>query len=497
MKEFRVLLVYVNSMMDNLIPLNISYLVACLKEKGFDVRLFDTTFYRTSNKSSDEARVEMLQVKPFDLSKYGIRYKSSDVFSDFRNLVSDYKPQLIGFSVVEPTYILAEKLLDSIYDIKDKSKIIFGGVFAMLAPERILRHPMVDMVCSGEGEKTIVEAASKIRKEISLKGVDNLAVKEDGGVFYNKKSGLADLDELPFLDFSLFEKERFFKPMDGKVLKMVPVEFARGCPYMCTYCASPAIAEKSKTGRWFREKSLKRIMDEIRFYFNKYQAEYFYFISESFLSMSKDKFDKFVEEYKSIKIPFWFNSRIETISEDKLEKLESINCNRISIGLESGSEYIRRKLLKRNYSNNFFIERFKMFKGSNISVSVNNIIGFPDETREQIFETIGLNKKIMANSIGAYIFQPFHGTSLRDYCLEKGYIDNSYLAGDAHLDSGLNQANITKEEIIGLQRTFLLYTMLPEKYYNEIKIAERFDERGNSKFRELTGLYYREYSQKA
>lgn len=494
MNGFRVLLVYVNSMMDNLIPLNMSYLIACLKEKGINVRLFDTTFYKTSGKSSDEVRAEMLQVKPFDLSKYGISYKTSDVFEDFRKLVAEYRPHLIGFSAVEPTYILAEKLLNSIADIKEKSKIIFGGIFAIFAYKRIIEHPLVDMVCCGEGEKTIVEVCNNIYKKANLKSIDNLILKEDGRVFCNKKSSLVDLNELPYLDFSLFEKERFYKPMGGKVLRMVPVEFARGCSYRCTYCASPALAETFKEcGRWYREKDIKKIVDEIEFYLKRYNVEYFYFISESFLSINERKFDEFIDYYKSIKVPFWFNTRIETITPDKLEKLESINCNRISIGLESGSEYIRKKLLKRNYSNEYFVEKFKMLNDYDMSVSVNNIIGFPDETREQIFETIDLNRRIKAESFGAYIFQPYQGTNLRDYCIEKDYIPDDYLAGDAHLDAKLDMPQITKEEIIGLQRTFTLYTRLPKKYYDDIKIAERFNKKGNDKFMELAELYYQEY----
>ena len=128
-----------------------------------------------------------------------------------------------------------------------------------------------------------------------------------------------------------------------------------------------------------------------------------------------------------------------------------------------------------------------------ISVSVNNIIGFPDETREQIFETIDLNRRIKAESFGAYIFQPYHGTTLRDYCVRKGYLPADYLAGDAHMDSKLDMPHIAREEINGLQRTFALYVTLPEKYRNDIKIAERFDKEGNDKFACLSKIYYDEY----
>src|SRR3989338_1135749 len=100
---------------------------------------------------------------------------------------------------------------------------------------------------------------------------------------------------------------------------MAPVEFARGCPYTCTYCASPSFTRVFKeSGGGFRLKSMKRVISEIRHYAAEYNIEYFYFISESFLSMPQNDFDEFIEFYKTVKIPFWFNTRAETITADKL-----------------------------------------------------------------------------------------------------------------------------------------------------------------------------------
>ena len=145
--------------------------------------------------------------------------------------------------------------------------------------------------------------------------------------------------------------------------------------------------------------------------------------------------------------------------------------------------------MKRHYSNDYFVDKFRIFDDFKIAVSVNNIIGFPDETREQIFETIELNRRIKAESFGAYIFQPFHGTILRDYCVEKKYIPSSYMSGDSHMDMRPAISAISEEEVTGLQKTFSLYVTLPEEYRQDIKIAERSDEEGNKKFKELANVY--------
>ena len=58
MKDFKVLFIYPNVMMANLLPINVSILSPCLKANGFQVELFDTTFYRTEEKSFEQKRVE-------------------------------------------------------------------------------------------------------------------------------------------------------------------------------------------------------------------------------------------------------------------------------------------------------------------------------------------------------------------------------------------------------------------------------------------------------
>ncbi len=51
----------------------------------------------------------------------------------------------------------------------------------------------------------------------------------------------------------------------------------------------------------------------------------------------------------------------------------------------------------------------------------------------------------------------------------------------------------SKKEILGLQRTFVLYTKLPKDLWPQIKVAEKFDDEGNSMFEKLTNFYREKY----
>ncbi len=100
-----------------------------------------------------------------------------------------------------------------------------------------------------------------------------------------------------------------------------------------------------------------------------------------------------------------------------------MNCDRISIGIEHGNEKFRKKVLKKKFTNKQVIDAFRILQKSKIPVTVNNIIGFPDETRDLVFDTINLNRNIKTDSINAYFFVPYRGTPLRKHCINRGYLD--------------------------------------------------------------------------
>src|SRR3990167_1764517 len=235
----KVLLVYCNSMLENALPISITQLSSCLKEAGIEVNLFDTTFYKWGRKSDMENRIEGLQFQPCP-----IRYINGDVYTDFLNKVETFKPDVIGMSVVEPTFILGMKLLTSAREFIKRNgiRVAVGGVHAVLAPETVSKYgDLVDYICISEGEKAFIELCQKIERGESVDKQVGFWVRKGVQWLKNDRMPLTDLDTLPNLDFSLFGPEYLNKPMMGKVFRTISLETSRGCAYRCSYCGSESL----------------------------------------------------------------------------------------------------------------------------------------------------------------------------------------------------------------------------------------------------------------
>lgn len=494
MSKFKVLLVYPNLQMVNLLPSNIVILSAYLKESGIDVRLFDATLYKTDEKSLDEIRVENLQLRPFNLKEKGVDYKDTNIFDDFKTVVEEYNPDVIGVSATDDTYDLG---IDLVSQVRKKGIFtIIGGIYPTFSPYKVINNENVDAICMAEGEEAMVELCNKIEANEDITRIKNIWVKINGKIYENGIRTPINLDESLYEDFSIFEEKRFYRPMQGKIYRMIPVTIDRGCPYNCDFCAAPfkrKLYKDAGVKGYFRVKSPERIIDELKYQIERYKADYIYFNSETFFARKEEHIEKFGKEYASkIGLPFWCQTRIETITERRVKILEAMNCDRMSIGLEHGNEEFRKKLNK-HFTNEQVIKTFKILEKSRIPITVNNIIGFPDETRELAFDTIRLNRQIKADTINALFFVPYTGTPLRQLCIDKGYLDPNAKTNSLIKGSILNMPNFPPDAIKGLVRTFPLYIKMPESYFDKIEIAEHLNEEGDKMYEELRKIYYENY----
>ena len=505
MTNFRVLLVYPNQRLESLVPPAIAIFSALLKQHGHTVELFDSTTYdldaddyiSTTYQQSGadyKGNAKNLLVFPHT-SRAEIRRKHVKATAGLKSKVSEFQPDLIAVTVTESTFLLAVQLIDAIQPREIPT--IFGGVFPTFAPERALSFPQVDMVCVGEGENCLVDLCQKMRNGEDYRKVTNLWLKDkDGSIIKNSITNPVDVDEVPRGDLELFEDEQFYRPMYGKLYRMMPIETHRGCPYECTFCNSPAqnVFYSEATGKsFFRKRSFDKIHQDLLYYRDKLNMEYCFFWADTFLAWSENELDEFCEMYSDIKLPFWCETRIETVKEDRIRKLKDVGLHYMGFGMEHGNEQFRAETIKRKYTNKTAIEKLQIPKHFDVPFTVNNIIGFPGETRELTFDTIELNRKFPSTQLSCSILQPYYGTAIRPVCEKEGYLDPDRLCAANSEYTPLTLPNFTPDSLIGLKRTFAMYVRFPKSRWPEIELAESLTPEGDQVWEKLSDEFRQEF----
>jgi hypothetical protein len=117
------------------------------------------------------------------------------------------------------------------------------------------------------------------------------------------------------------------------------------------------------------------------------------------------------------------------------------------------------------------------------------MIGFPGESRAEIFDTIELNRECKVKDVNCFIFVPYKGTELHRICVQKGYIQPDHIATEHAFSSSLKMPQIFSGELYGLFKTFPLYVKLPKKLWPEIKKAEKNTDNGAKSYQRMAEIY--------
>jgi radical SAM superfamily enzyme YgiQ (UPF0313 family) len=474
----------------------VSIFYSIFTANGIEMRFFDTSFHDMSEEyaNSDTYMSDNLEVKAFkenyaDALGHLPKFPASDdVCMDFRREVESFQPDVIMASAMESTVTFALKLLGSVRDFRLPH--VLGGVFATFAPEKAIQFDAVDYICKGEGERVIVPLVRLLAEGKNPSGLPGIWTKNpDGTVNKGLLAPPLDLDEIPRFDVAPFHERRFYRAMAGRVYRMFPVETHRGCPLRCTFCNSPIQDDlyRDEVGtRYFRKKSVKKVMEDVRYFAEECDAEYFFFWADNLLSYSRAEIDEFARAYADYRIPFFVSSYPTTLDEHKVERLVEVGLDRLGMGIEHGNEDFRARIINRRYPNDKAIECIKVLRKYPIEYSVNNIVGFPTETPELHWDTVRLNRALAAHTSACSVFTPFHGTYLREFSIEKGYLkDPDVLAPTNSEESILEMPQFPKERIYGKARTFNLYLKFPESRWKDIEKAEALTPEGHRIWNEL------------
>lgn len=489
----KVLFIIPNPRSMSLIAPIVSSFYNILKKKDIELKFFDTTFYDVSdhyvNPETNQAANYSVKSFAHNLPKELISNKNiSNLHKDFRDEIIRFQPDMIMASALESTMGLTREMLGAVRNLGIPH--ILGGTFATFAPRLCLKYPEIDAICVGEGESVLVDLVSKVKKKESLKSLPNVWYKDEAGEIITKPlSKRYDIDKIDRFTIEPYHESRFIRAMSGKMYRMFPVETHRGCPLTCTFCNSPLqnTTYKSETGeKYFRKRSVSKVMEDIGYFANDCKAEYLFFWADHFFTYTKSEIDEFCERYAEFKIPFYVQSYPSALDKYKINKLFEVGLHRIGMGVEHGNEKFRREVIKRNYSNSSAIKNVSILQDKNIEYSCNNIVGFPYETPELHWDTIHLNRALKANNSSCAIFTPFQGTPLREIAIKEGFLKDEEKLAPSNFDySILEMPQFPPELIAGKSRTFNLYVNLPENRWKDVEKAEKFTPEGNKIFQEL------------
>ncbi len=376
------------------LPLGLLSLGGALMERGVSVSLLDFNLAY----QRDE---ELIEERFFDYARDEI-IRSGAVLFGITSLCSNYPLALR----------LASLIKESIPD----SMVVLGGPQASLVyEETLLKFPAVDMVVVGEGEETLCELIERLYQGDDTPLIPGLAFSKGGKVFFQgHRSLIEDLDTLPLPDYTLINLKDYLK---AELSDYMELEAGRGCPLQCTFCSTSLMWK-----RRFRAKSPERLLQEMSHLNKRYGITHFGLVHDN-LTINRRYLKQLCSYFIEQGSPYrWTSSAsLNTIGTETLEQMYEAGCMGIFIGIESGSPHIQECVRKR-----LRLEKAEKIvsyaHGLGIRVDASFIIGFPEETPEDLDMTLRMAltlRKAGAERVFLNLFAPLTGTSIYLQYLDK------------------------------------------------------------------------------
>lgn len=362
--------------------------------------------------------------------------------------IKEFRPGLVCFTAIFSQYPFARDAVSFVKEHYPDIYTIIGGPYASLCPDEVISDPF-DALCRGEGEYPALELVKQLERGAIPSGISNLWMKKGDETEINPAGPfISDLDALPFPDRDMWAPWVF-----GATNTRCSVLLGRGCPYNCTYCINHAY-RKLAAGKYVRSRSPQNISEEIKQLALISNFRWFHLEIETIGIDMEWLFELcgLLREFnRSLDTPpqYAANLRITPAMdyETVLKELSSGNIVSVNIGLESGSDRIRREILGRNYRNEDIINAVKTAKKYGISSLLFIMMALPEETADDFKQTIRVLRECQPQRYVLYVFYPYPGTRIHEYCLEKGLLSNADKKAVERVQPFLNLPGFPKKEI--------------------------------------------------
>ncbi|MEA2037291.1 MAG: radical SAM protein [Nanoarchaeota archaeon] len=363
---------------------------------------------------------------------------------------------LIGISFMTNFFFNAVQIIKKL-KILDMP-IVCGGIHPTVRPEECLKH--ADIVCIGEGERTIVELASRIKEKRSLKDLKGIWYNHGDKIIKNKMRELIqDLDSLPFPDYDIDSHyvldENKIKRMTRLLLmkhiyRYYSTVSTRGCPFGCTYCCNNIYNKMYAGQKIVRKRSISNLIKELTQIKNKYpEIQTIQIIDDSFFIYTKEEIKEFSEKYKSkINVGLYVPGiSPATFDEDKFSYLVDAGLMETRMGIQTASENVK-KIYHRNYSNELVLKAAKgitKFRDKLKMIRYDIILDNPFESEEDSIETLKFMSKLPTPCLFTFFSLTFYpGTQLYNLAKEKGFIKDDIKDVYLKYDKGSKRTYINR-----------------------------------------------------
>jgi anaerobic magnesium-protoporphyrin IX monomethyl ester cyclase len=342
------------------------------------------------------------------------------------------KPDVIGFTLTTlfyPHIIRLAKKLREVPSLKH-SLIIIGGPHITALPGSF--DPVFDIGVVGEGEKTLLEILNLIKKQGRLSRKELLKI---GGIvlFDGKKliqtqrrDFIMRLDDIPMLDWSIIDRKYFGSNIifTERPVVSIPIITSRGCPFNCVFCNSRLI--------WgnVRFHSARRVAEEIEFLV-KNRGVGLIEPADDLFTINKQRLRELIEELRQRRllgrIEFICMARTDTVDEELMQLLKTLNVKRLNFGFESGCDRVLKSLkggaisMERHRQAVLLCEKYK------IKARGSFIFGSPGEKIKDMEETLSFIDfmwKHKVELIWCHVMTPFPNTTIWEIAKQRGKVSD-------------------------------------------------------------------------
>ena len=293
-------------------------------------------------------------------------------------------------------------------------KVIWGGKNSTLAAEDTLKEGIIDIVVRGEAEEVFDKLVRKLEKGKSYADIKGISFINGLNFVHNPVSQPLNLDELPRLPYELIDVRKYQPKMGGR--RSLNYESSRGCPIGCPFCYN-----NISQGRIWRGLSTAKVINDILLLKEKYGVEHIYFVDDNLFCD--------IERLKEIACGLIRNKceiswdtqgaclrDVDALTDAELQLLKDSGLVRLAIGVQTGSDNIR-KLIESSLTDTMILGVNEKLKKFNIKPHYYFMMAFPGETQEDRMATVRLALNLLKNNRQAttssfFCFAPWPGTRL-------------------------------------------------------------------------------------